>query len=160
MNSSGGNADLEFSVVNNVLSVTSSDSVFAVDSNGLRNNITLPEVQGLINTQVVYSTGTIHFAVNRFSPLGNIQAVHTPASEVHLNDAIQAEVTVGDNSGRVIAFGTKGIAGEPSEISVGGLRVNVSYGSKKSSCHLHYTFRNFSWKGIRVQTALLHLRVK
>src|SRR5690606_19406620 len=91
-----------------------------------------PGVQTELNTQMVYSTGNIHFAVSRFFQKGRLQLTYSPAeNEGFAADALQLAVAVDDNAKSLVVFGKKGMVGENFTTSVDGVNVTASFGSRR-----------------------------
>jgi cytochrome c-type biogenesis protein CcsB len=111
---------------------TASDSVFVLNMSGEHAEKITPDTRYRLNTQTVYSTGNIHFAVRQFFQNGKTQLVYAPPQQGGSNsDALQTEITVGNQSKNLIVYGTKGVIAEPYTTTIDGTEVSVSFGSKK-----------------------------
>jgi hypothetical protein len=127
-----GNPAVNLSMEGNKLFVTSSDSIFMLDMAGNRAATINPFTQAELNTQMVYSTGNIHFAVSRFFQKGRVQLTYSPAdNEGYAADALQLAVAVDDNAKSLVVFGKKGMVGENFTTSVEGVNVTASFGSRR-----------------------------
>lgn len=131
LNSGNVKPDLDFSLNNDVVAVVATDSIFAMKADGSRELTGLPHARQQINTQTVYAAGPVHFAVNRFFQKGVIQAVHIPSEEGTRSDAIQVDVAVDGVSKNLVAFGKNGMVGEPAQIQLGDMTMEISYGARK-----------------------------
>ncbi len=130
-NPAGEKPDVNFTLNENSVFVTASDSVFVLGMNGQYTSSFSPEVPTVINTQTVYSAGNIHFAVDRFFKRGKVQIGYSQSQEAQLNDAIQTQVTVDGQSKDLVAYGKKGLVGEFYSTTIEGIDVSLSYGSRK-----------------------------
>ncbi len=130
-NPEGEIPEINFTLNDNSLFVTAADSLFVLGMNGQYTRSIIPEEPGEINTQTVYSTGNIHFVVDRFFTKGKVHIGYSQSQEAQLNDAIQAQVAVDGKSTNLIAYGKKGLEGELYTTSIAGTDVSLSYGSRK-----------------------------
>lgn len=131
LNAHEDEVDLNFSVKSNMLALTSSDSLFVLNGDGSREFYSLPNASKALNTQTVYRAGAVHFVVDSFFSNGNIQVVHVPSAEENRSDALQLNVMVDGQHGKLLTFGKKGVVGETAEVDLGGLNIRASYGSVK-----------------------------
>ncbi len=125
-------ADINLAMEQGSLYFTATDSAFVLEMSGNNPEAILPGSQSVLNTQTVYSSKNIHFAVSRFFQKGNTRLVYGGSQKgAPLNDGLQTAVTVGNQTKNIIAFGRKGLVGEHSSASIDGIDVSISYGSKK-----------------------------
>lgn len=130
-NLKSGSPSIQLFLNGNTLSVTAADTLFILDMAGNITGAVEPGNQSTINTQTVYSTGDIHFAVTRYLPKGRVQLAYSPAgSEGFAYDAVQLAVAVGDQAKSLVVYGKKGITGEQYSTSVDGISVSASFGSR------------------------------
>ncbi len=126
------NPAVNLSMEGNKLFVAASDTIFMLDMAGHRTGSINPGVQTELNTQMVYSSGNIHFAVSRFFQKGRLQLTYSPAeNEGNVADALQLAVAVDDNAKSLVVFGKKGMVGESFTTSVDGVNVTASFGSRR-----------------------------
>jgi cytochrome c-type biogenesis protein CcsB len=125
-------ADVNLLISDNSLFIVATDSVFILDMSGQNAGIIPPGIESPLNTQTVYTTGNIHFAVSQFFQKGRTQLVYSPPAQgFAASDAIEAAITVGNETKNLIVYGRRGLIGEPYSTVVNGINVSVSYGSKK-----------------------------
>jgi cytochrome c-type biogenesis protein CcsB len=123
---------VHLSMEGNKLFVTASDTLFLLDMAGNQTLSIYPGIQSELNTQSVYSTGDIHFAVSRFFQKGRLQLTYSPSENAGFAaDAVQLAVAVDDNARSLVVFGKKGMVGESFTTSVDGVNVTASFGSRK-----------------------------
>jgi len=126
------NTNINLEIESGSLFVTATDSVFVLDMSGQKTETIVPGERYRMNTQTVYSSGNIHFAVKQFFQSGKTQLVYAPPQQGGSGrDALQIEITVGDQSKNLIVYGMKGVIAEPFSTTVNGTEVAVSFGAKK-----------------------------
>ncbi len=131
-NMQNGIPDINLEIDQGSLYFTARDSVFVLDMNGQNAEEIPPGERYRMNTQTVYSSGNIHFAVRQFFQNGKTQLVYSPPQQGgSANDALQTEISVDNQSKNLIVYGLKGIISQPYTTSVNGIDVSVSFGSKK-----------------------------
>lgn len=130
--SQNGNPSINLEINQGNLYFTATDSVFVLNMNGENAEEIPPGIRYQMNTQTVYSTGNLHFAVRQFFQNGKTQLVYSPPQQGRsASDAIQTQITVGNQSKNLIVYGMKGIIAEPYTTIIDGTEVSVSFGSKK-----------------------------
>lgn len=130
-NAHRGNTDINLEMEQGNLYFTASDSVFVLDMNGQKAEEMSPGKRYAMNTQTVYSSENIHFAVRQFFQSGKTQLVYSPPQqEGSGKDALQTEITLGNQSKNLIVYGMKGLIAEPYTTTIDGTEVSVSFGSK------------------------------
>ncbi|MGC9354835.1 MAG: cytochrome c biogenesis protein ResB, partial [Mariniphaga sp.] len=131
-NSKNKNSDINLQIDQGNLYFTSSDSVFVLNMSGEHAEKIAPDTLYRLNTQTVYSTGNIHFAVRQFFQSGKTQLVYAPPQQGGSGtDALQTQITAGNQSENLIVYGKKGVIAEPYTTTIDGTEVSVSFGSKK-----------------------------
>ncbi|WP_372946784.1 cytochrome c biogenesis protein CcsA [Mariniphaga sp.] len=131
-NAQNENSDINLQIDQGNLYFISTDSVFVLDMSGNRAEEITPGERYRMNTQTVYSSGNIHFAVRQFFQNGKTQLVYAPPQQGGSNrDALQTEITIGNQSKNLVVYGMKGIIAEPFTTIIDGTEVSVSFGSKK-----------------------------
>lgn len=124
--------DINLEIDQGSLYFTARDSVFVLDMNGENAEKIPPGERYKMNTQTVYSSGNIHFAVRQFFQSGTTRLIYSPPQQGgSASDALQTQITVGNQSKNLIVYGMKGIISQPYTTSVNGVDVSVSFGSKK-----------------------------
>ncbi len=127
-----GNSDVNLEIDQGSLYFTAKDSALVLDMNGQNAEKISPGERHMINTQTVYSSGNVYFTVRQFFQSGKARLVYSPPQQGSLaNDALQMEITVGNQSRTLIVYGLKGIITQPYTTSVNGIDVSISFGSKK-----------------------------
>ena len=125
------NTDINFSLKDGVLFVTTSDTMTVLEMMGQEPQVIEPNLSTQINTQKAYSVGNVSFAVKQFFTKGISKLNYVqPENGVANKDAIQAEVTVGNTTKIINVFGAKGELGEEYSTNIEGVDISVSYGSK------------------------------
>lgn len=125
------NTDINFSLKDGVLFVTTSDTMTVLEMMGQEPQIIEPNLNTQINTQKAYSVGNVSFAVKQFFSKGISKLNYVqPENGVANKDAIQAEITVGNTTKIINVFGAKGELGEEYSTNIEGVDISVSYGSK------------------------------
>ena len=113
------------------LLLTATDSISISQMMKQDSEVVVPGNSTEVNTQNVYSTGTLNFAVKQYFEKGKTQLTYNqPQSGMATTNAMQVEVTVGNQSKMLNVLGEKGIRGEPYSTTINGIQVDVSYGSK------------------------------
>ncbi|WP_372934652.1 cytochrome c biogenesis protein CcsA [Mariniphaga sediminis] len=131
-NAQNGISDINLEMDQGNLYFTASDSVFVLDMSGANRETIIPGIRHQLNTQTIYSTGNIHFAVRQFFQKGKTQLVYsTPQQGRSISDAIQTEITVGNEKKNLVVYGMKGMVGEPYTTTIGDTEVSVTFGSQK-----------------------------
>ncbi|RIH66161.1 cytochrome C biogenesis protein [Mariniphaga sediminis] len=131
-NEQNGISDINLEMDQGNLYFTASDSVFVLDMSGANRETIIPGIRHQLNTQTIYSTGNIHFAVRQFFQKGKTQLVYsTPQQGRSISDAIQTEITVGNERKNLVVYGMKGMVGEPYTTTIGDTEVSVTFGSQK-----------------------------
>jgi hypothetical protein len=131
-NAQNENSDLNLQMDQGNLFFTSADSVFVLGMSGEKAEEIAPGERYRLNTQTVYSTGNIHFAVRQFFQSGKTQLIYSPPQQGGSgSDALQTEITVGNQSKNLIVYGRKGVIAEPYTTTVDRTEVSVSFGAKK-----------------------------
>lgn len=125
------NADINFSLKDGVLFVTTSDTMTVLEMMGQEPQVIEPDFSTEINTQKAYSVGNVSFAVKQYFTKGISKLNYVqPQNGVANKDAIQAEITVGNTTKIINVFGAKGELGEEYTTNIEGVDISVSYGSK------------------------------
>ncbi|MBW6534946.1 MAG: cytochrome c biogenesis protein CcsA [Mariniphaga sp.] len=126
------NSDINLQMDQGNLFFISADTVFVLDMSGEKTEKIAPGERYQINTQTVYSSGNIHFAVRQFFQSGKTQLVYAPPQQGgSRRDALQTEITVENQSKNLIVYGMKGLIAEPFTTTIDGTEVSVSFGAKK-----------------------------
>ncbi len=132
LNAQNASADINLEIEQGNLYFTASDSVFVLDMSGQRAEEIAPLERYRMNTQTVYTLGNLHFAVRQFFQSGKAQLVYAPPQQGGAGrDALQTEITLGNQSKNLIVYGMKGMIAEPYTTTIDGTEVSVSFGSKK-----------------------------
>ncbi len=127
----GNDADINFSLKNGVLYVTTSDSITVLEMMGQEPTVIAPQTSVEINTQKAYSVGNVSFAVKQYLTKGISKLSYSaPQNNMQFKDAFQAEITVGSNTRIVNVFGSKGAVGQEYTTNIDGIDISLSYGSK------------------------------
>jgi hypothetical protein len=129
--STSGLTDVHLELNNGKLMLTTNDSISVSQMAQEQPEIIAPGETTEINTQKVYSTGTLNFAVKQYFAKGKTQLTYDqPQNGMSTTDALQVQVTVGNQSKDINVFGKKGLKGESYSTIINGINVSVSYGSK------------------------------
>lgn len=124
-------ADIQLKMENGALFFTAPDSVAISGIMQGQNAKVAPGTEIEINTQHVYTMGDLSFAVPRYFSKGKTQLAYVqPKNGAQANDALQLQISLGDQSKELIVFGKKGTLGEPYSTLINGVQVEISYGSK------------------------------
>ncbi|SHF58715.1 cytochrome c-type biogenesis protein CcsB [Mariniphaga anaerophila] len=124
--------DINLKIEQGNLYFVASDSVFIMGMNGEKAASIPPETEHQMNTQTVYSSGNMHFAVKQFFQHATTRLAYSPPQQGgSTSDAIQTEITVGNQSKTLAVYGTKGVVGKSYTTTINGTEVTVSFGSKK-----------------------------
>jgi len=116
---------------NGKLLLSSIDSIYISQMAQQEAEVVAPGNTTEVNTQKVYSTGTINFAVKQYFAKGKTQLTYNQTQNgMATTNAMQVEVTVGNQSKLLNVFGAQGVQGEPYSTTINGVQVDVSYGSK------------------------------
>ncbi len=84
-----------------------------------------------VNTELVYSLNTFHFAVKQFLSKGKTQLTYTPSEQgAARTDALQTRISIDGQSKELIVFGNSGTVGQDYTVQLNGVDVSVSFGSK------------------------------
>lgn len=127
----GSATDVRLEISNGKLMLTSRDSISVSQMVQEVPEIIAPGEAIEVNTQKVYSTGTLNFAVKQYFAKGKTQLTYDqPQNGMATTDALQVQLTVGNQSKELNVFGKKGLRGDYYTATIEGVSVSVSYGSK------------------------------
>ncbi len=123
--------EIHFNLSNGKLFLTATDSIFISQMMQQSVETVSPNSATEINTQKVYSTNSIDFAVKQFLEKGKTQLTFNQSQNgMSASDAMQVEVRVENQLKQLNVFGKKGIVSKPYSVTIDGIKVSVSYGSK------------------------------
>ncbi len=124
-------ADVNFILAGGKLYVVSSHSIVASGMMQQALDTITPGSEAEVNTQLVYSLNTFHFAVQQFLLKGKTQLAYTPSEQgAARTDALQTRISIDGQSKELIVFGNSGTVGQAHSVQLNGVDVSVSYGSK------------------------------
>lgn len=108
-----------------------SDTVFATGMEQGEMARLEPGVLHPFSEKLIYQAGETGFVLKKYLPKGKPELIYVPSHAGTVSDdALHIRVTSGDDSGEIFAFGSKGKAGLPGRVTLGGVNVAVSYGSE------------------------------
>ena len=126
-----GSTDIHMELSDGKLLLSAKDSISVSQMVQEQPEIIAPGTPIEINTQKVYSSGTLNFAVKQYFAKGKAQLTYDQGqSGMSTSNAMQVQVTLGNQSKILNVFGKKGIKGDFYSTSIDGINVAVSYGSK------------------------------
>lgn len=125
--------DIVFQIVDGKLFISANDSIIISGMMQGETEVIPPDSSVEINNQIAYSLGNLNFAIKQFFLKGKTQLTYSPPeqSRMRLPDALQTEITVGNETENLTVFGLKGEEGQPYSTIVNGVNVEVTYGSHK-----------------------------
>jgi len=130
---SSDQTDVAFQIQDGKLYISANDSLVISGMMQGQSEVIAPGSTVEINNQKAYSLGDLNFAVKQFFLKGKTQLTYSPPeqSRMRLPDALQTQITVGNETENLTVFGIKGEEGQPYSALVDGVNVEVSYGSHK-----------------------------
>ncbi|PIF02250.1 MAG: cytochrome C biogenesis protein [Draconibacterium sp.] len=114
---------------NKTVMISSVDTLFVSTMNQKEIEKISPGIETELNTQKIYSTGAVTFAIKQFLLKGKIELVYTSTGDLS-NNALKMLVSEGNESKKLIVHGSAGSIGKPFSTQIGDTKVTVSYGSK------------------------------
>jgi cytochrome c-type biogenesis protein CcsB len=81
--------------------------------------------------QSIYSLGNLQFVISKVSESAAIKYVEGGKENKHLNDALILNVSMNGETKEVTLLGKENRLGENTSLEIGGLNINMSYGSKR-----------------------------
>jgi cytochrome c-type biogenesis protein CcsB len=79
--------------------------------------------------RILYNTGTLSIVMQKQYKNAAIQYVSNPDKNSNANDLLLVDVKVGEEQKRVEIFGKKGVVNPGTKLSMGGLNIDIAYGS-------------------------------
>ena len=109
---------------------SSPDSVFLTGMQQQELTAMAPDTLHPLTERMIYQTGTTGFVLKKYHEKGKAELVYVPDHAGSMSDdALHLAVTLGGESRELFVFGSKGTLGRQESVTLGGVSVNVSYGS-------------------------------
>ncbi|HKJ78330.1 MAG TPA: cytochrome c biogenesis protein CcsA, partial [Prolixibacteraceae bacterium] len=128
----GQQYDIDLRISDGKLVFTTNDSVYVAGMMQGETEAISPGQDVEPDSKKVYSMGDFNFAVKQFFLKGKVQLTYSQPnqSRMALPDALQTQVTVGDQTKNLVVYGSKGTEAMPHTTTIDGIDVSISYGSK------------------------------
>ena len=126
------NTDIKLKISEGKLMISAGDSLAVSGMMGGNPDFIAPDSVVEVNNQKVYTIADLNFAVQQFLLKGKTQLSYSSPEQnrMMLPDALQTQITVGDESKNLVVFGNKGEQGQPYSTVINGVNVKVTFGSK------------------------------
>lgn len=109
---------------------SSPDSVFLTGMQQQELTALAPDTLHPLTERMIYQSGTTGFVLKKYHEKGKAELVYVPDHAGSMSDdALHMAVTLEDESRELFVFGRKGTQGREESVTLGGVSVNVSYGS-------------------------------
>jgi len=128
----GKSADIHLKLSGGRLLFCASDSVQVTEMMQQERQIVAPRAETEMTSRKIYSYKNLSLVVKQFAGKGRVKIVSQAVQQgTTLPDAIQFQLSSGNESKELIVFGKKGEIGRPYTISINGVELTLSYGTKK-----------------------------